>query len=44
MKINAIKNGNGNILITEDSFEMLLSCLDKQKNYIKYLIMLHLIV
>jgi hypothetical protein len=27
----AIKDGNGNILITEDSFEYLLNCLDNQK-------------
>lgn len=31
MKVNAIKDGNGNIVITEDSFEMLLACLDNQK-------------
>ena len=31
MKVNAIKDGKGNIVITEDSFEMLLACLDNQK-------------
>lgn len=31
MKIEAIKDGKGNIVITEDSFEMLLACLDNQK-------------
>ena len=31
MKLEAIKDGNGNIIITEDSFEMLLICLDNQK-------------
>ena len=31
MKVNAQKDGNGNIIITEDSFEMLLACLDNQK-------------
>ena len=31
MTPNAIKDGNGNIIITEDSFEFLLSCLDNQK-------------
>ena len=29
--IEAIKDGKGNIVITEDSFEMLLACLDNQK-------------
>lgn len=32
MKIEAIKDGNGNIIITENSFEMLLSCLDNSYN------------
>lgn len=31
MKIDAIKDGTGNIVISEDSFEMLLACLDNQK-------------
>ena len=31
MKIDANKDGNGNIIISEDSFEMLLACLDNQK-------------
>lgn len=31
MNIEAIKDGKGNIVITEDSFEMLLACLDNQK-------------
>ena len=31
MKVEAIKDGKGNIVITEDSFEMLLACLDNQK-------------
>lgn len=31
MKPEAIKDGNGNIVISEDSFEMLLACLDNQK-------------
>jgi hypothetical protein len=31
MEVNAIKDGNGNVVITEDSFEMLLACLDNQK-------------
>jgi len=31
MTTNAIKDGNGNIVITEDSFEFLLACLDNQK-------------
>lgn len=31
MKVDAIKDGSGNIVITEDSFEMLLACLDNQK-------------
>ena len=31
MKVNAIKDGKGNIIISEDSFEMLLACLDNQK-------------
>lgn len=31
MELKAIKDGNGNIVITEDSFEMLLTCLDNQK-------------
>jgi len=31
MKVEAIKDGKGNVVITEDSFEMLLSCLDNQK-------------
>lgn len=31
MKVEAIKDGNGNIVITEDSFEILLACLDNQK-------------
>lgn len=31
MKVNVIKDGKGNILISEDSFEMLLACLDNQK-------------
>ena len=29
--VEAKKDGNGNIIITEDSFEMLLGCLDNQK-------------
>ena len=29
--LNAKKDGNGNIIITEESFEYLLSCLDNQK-------------
>jgi hypothetical protein len=31
MKIVARKDGNGNVIITEDSFEMILNCLDNQK-------------
>lgn len=31
MKVEAKKDGKGNIVITEDSFEMLLACLDNQK-------------
>jgi hypothetical protein len=31
VKVNAIKDGLGNIVISEDSFEYLLSCLDNQK-------------
>lgn len=31
MKIQAKKDGKGNIIISEDSFEMLLACLDNQK-------------
>lgn len=31
VKVEAKKDGNGNIVISEDSFEMLLSCLDNQK-------------
>ena len=31
MKIDARKDGKGNIIITEDSFEMILNCLDNQK-------------
>ena len=31
MKLEAIKNGKSEIVITEDSFEFLLSCLDNQK-------------
>jgi len=31
MKVDAYKDGKGNIVITEDSFEMLLACLDNQK-------------
>lgn len=31
MSINALKDGKGNIIITEDSFERLLACLDNQK-------------
>lgn len=31
MKVDAIKDGKGNIVISEDSFEMLLSYLDNQK-------------
>ncbi len=31
MKIEAKKDGEGNIIISEDSFEMLLICLDNQK-------------
>jgi hypothetical protein len=31
IKVNAIKDGKGNIVISEDSFEMLLACLDNQK-------------
>ncbi len=31
MKIEAKKDGNGNIVISEDSFEMVLACLDNQK-------------
>lgn len=31
MEIKAIKDGMGNIVITEGSFEMLLACLDNQK-------------
>lgn len=31
MKVDAIKDGKGNIVISEDSFEMLLACLDNQK-------------
>lgn len=31
MKLNAKKDGKGNVIITEDSFEMLLACLDNQK-------------
>lgn len=30
-KVEAIKDGEGNVIITEDSFEMLLACLDNQK-------------
>lgn len=32
VKLEAKKDGKGNIVISEDSFEMLLSCLDNQKN------------
>lgn len=31
MELKAIKDGKGNIVISEDSFEMLLACLDNQK-------------
>lgn len=31
MKLEAIKDGKGNIVISENSFEMLLACLDNQK-------------
>jgi len=31
MKVEAIKDGGGNIVISEKSFEMLLACLDNQK-------------
>jgi hypothetical protein len=31
MELKAKKDGKGNIIITEDSFEMLLACLDNQK-------------
>jgi hypothetical protein len=31
MKIEAKKDGKGNIIISEDSFEMILACLDNQK-------------
>jgi len=31
IKIEAKKDGKGNIIITEDSFEMLLACIDNQK-------------
>lgn len=31
MKIEAKKDGKGNIVISEDSFEMILACLDNQK-------------
>jgi len=31
MKIEAIKDGKGSVVISEESFEMLLSCLDNQK-------------
>lgn len=31
IKVNAYKDGKGNVVITENSFEMLLSCLDNQK-------------
>ena len=31
MKLEAIKDGCGNVIISEDSFEMLLACLDNQK-------------
>jgi hypothetical protein len=31
MKIEAKKDGKGNIIISEDSFEMVLACLDNQK-------------
>lgn len=31
MKIDAKKDGKGNIVISEDSFEMILACLDNQK-------------
>lgn len=31
VKLEAKKDGNGNIVIAEDSFEMLLACLDNQK-------------
>ena len=31
MKVDVIKDGKGNIVISEDSFEMLLNCLDNQK-------------
>lgn len=30
-KLEAVKDGNGNIIITEDSFDYLLLCLDNQK-------------
>ena len=30
-KVEAFKDGKGNIVITEDSFEMVLACLDNQK-------------
>jgi len=38
IKIEAKKDGKGNIIITEDSFEMLLACIDNQKfiNNLKY--------
>lgn len=31
MKLEAAKDGEGNIIISENSFEMLLACLDNQK-------------
>ena len=31
MKIDAKKDGKGNVIISEDSFEMILACLDNQK-------------
>ena len=31
IKLEAKKDGNGNIVISEDSFEMILACLDNQK-------------
>ena len=30
-KVDAYKDGKGNIIITENSFELLLACLDNQK-------------
>ena len=31
VKLNAYKDGKGNVIITEDSFDYLLNCLDNQK-------------